>query len=175
MKKILTALLASAMLFAAVGCKNNQTPSGESTITGTSSEVLSQVIGNADYAEAPMVADEALTAENCESTLGLPVDTFNSSVVDGTLSYAMISAVAHMTAMLKCNDAQAAVAVRDAIASGFNVTRWVCVIPEKVFAVNAGEYVFFVASFTDYADALSESFSTLAGDGLGETVAVCVD
>ncbi len=175
MKKTLAMLLCTLMLLCAGCAGGNNDPSSSGELAGSSSEALAQVLDGADYGETPALGEEALTAENCEGTLGLSAEDFEQYVTDGTLSYAQISAVAHLSAMLKCKDADSAVAVRDALAEKFNVHRWVCVIPERVFAVNAGEYVFFTASFTDYANALYESFTALAGEGVGETVEVTVD
>ena len=164
MKKTLALMLA---LLCAVTAACAKAPAGEETITGSAADVHSEIISAAGSEEISTF-DEALSAENSEGTIGLSADTFGSSVEEGVVSSAMISAVAHMTALIKCNSPEDAAKVRDEIASGFNMQRWVCVIPEKAFVADCGSYVFFAATFADYADALYESFSALAGDGLGE-------
>lgn len=162
---VILALVAALSLAAcAAGGSGSGSGSGESKLTGTSAEVMSAINDGADYAETPMLGDEALSADNCENLLGLGADVFSANVEDGTVSYAMISSVAHMTAVIKCKDSTAAAAVKQAVADGFNMQRWVCVTPETAFVAADGAYVYFVASFTDYADALWTSFTALAGN-----------
>ena len=171
MKKTLSITLALALALSLAACSNGGGTAGEtSKLTGTSAEVMTAINEGADYADQPMLGEEALSADNCESTIGLTADEFNANVTDGTVSYAMISSVAHMTAVLKCKDSTAAAAVKEAIAGGFDMQRWVCVMPETAFVAADGEYVYFAASFSDYAEALWTSFTTLAGnDSIGRT------
>lgn len=168
MKKIVTLAVAAAMLLVSACAANT---GSVDTLEGTSSEVMAEINSGANAGEIATF-DEALTSENCAATIGLSADSFSSCVEEGTLSSAMISSIAHMTAVIKCKDAAAAATVRDEIASNFDMTRWVCVIPDEAFAVDSGSYVFFVASLSDNATALYDSFTSLAGDTVGERVEI---
>ena len=60
-----------------------------------------------------MCENAELSAENVEWLLGLTADDYSANVVNGAVSMAMMSAQAHMVALLECKDFEAAKAIKE--------------------------------------------------------------
>jgi len=113
--------------------------------------------------------DIQLTANNCQDMAGLTPDQFTQNVKEAWISMAMIMTIPHSVVLLECNSAADAQTVKSAIAAGFDPHKWICVIPEQCFVVEAGSWVLFAATRNDVAAALQTAFKDLAG---GQTGAV---
>lgn len=144
-------------------------PAGD-TIEGDPLELLTTLVSDAKIEIMSDTAD--LAAENVEWLLGLSTDDYNANVEKGAISMAMITAQAHMVALLKCNDADAAQTIKEKLQTQFDIRRWVCVTPEMCYAIDSGSYVLFVASRVEYGESLLEGFTALAKDNVGERLDV---
>lgn len=144
-------------------------PAGD-TIEGDPLELLTTLVSDAKIEIMSDTAD--LAAENVEWLLGLSTDDYNANVEKGAISMAMMTAQAHMVALLKCNDADAAQTIKEKLQTQFDIRRWVCVIPEMCYAIDSGSYVLFVASRVTYGESLLEGFTALAKDNVGERLDV---
>jgi hypothetical protein len=142
----------------------------EEVFVDSAQKVLEKVVNNSQI-EVGMTFSEAVTAENSTSLLGLSQEDFNTYVDEAYTSVAALTTHAHLTAVVKCKDADGAKAVKERIASGFDSGRWICVFPEESFVVESGSYVFLAATQKENAQLLKESFEKAAGNSAG-TVAV---
>jgi hypothetical protein len=168
---LLAAMMALLMLFTACAkTPADVTKEPVNTIEGAPMELLGGLVTDA---EIPFMCENAeLSAENVEWLLGLTADDYSANVVNGAVSMAMMSAQAHMVALLECKDFEAAKAVKEKLHTQFDIRRWVCVIPEMCYVIDSGKYVFFVASGVDFGEALLTGFKALAQDNVGERLDV---
>ncbi len=199
MKKLISILLCCAFLVAATACTNENgdpsnsakpnttnspspspeatptaTPAPVDTITGSAADVLASILEKAGDSEVATM-EVPLDSENSLGTAGINAEQLESFVEDSVVSTAMMSSVAHIAVLVKCKDIEAADTIKLAMKDNFDVRRWVCVMPEKVFVVDSGTYVMLVASFKDYADALYNGFKAIAGENIGEMVSIPVE
>ncbi|MBQ2767787.1 MAG: DUF4358 domain-containing protein [Clostridia bacterium] len=190
MKKFTTLLAALlAVLMICTACAANNNPDGATTtdpaqttdtpatdapaVSPIEGDPLELVIDLVTDAKVEVMCENAeLAADNVEWLLGLTADDYSANVEKGAISMAMMSAQAHMVALLECKDADAAKTVKEKLHTQFDIRRWVCVIPEMCYVIDSGNYVFFVASTVDYAEPLLEGFTTLAGGNVGERLDV---
>ena len=114
---------------------------------------------NDDSIFVPPTFEDPVTADNCENMLGLTPEQFNQYVTDAYSSSAAIITQAFQVALVKCKDSKAATEVKNLIAGGFNSQKWVCVIPEQCFVVEAGSFVLLGAVYDNVAGALQNSFN----------------
>ena len=196
MKKIISILLCCVFLVAATACTseggdpsgsakpnntNSPSPMPEATptapvdsITGSAADVLASILEKAGDSEVSTM-EVPLDAENSLGMAGISAEQLESLVEDSVVSSAMMTSVAHIAVLVKCKDVESAETIKLAMKDNFDVRRWVCVMPEKVFVVDSGTYVMLVASFKDYADALYNEFKAIAGENIGEMVAIPVE
>ncbi|HWQ57802.1 MAG TPA: hypothetical protein VN540_02190 [Clostridia bacterium] len=139
---------------------------GQSGLNGDTKDILASINegANIDFS----TFDEQITAETCQSYLGLTAEQLDEYVEDAYVSVAEMNVSAHLSALVKCNDEASAEQVKQLIADGFDSGRWVCVRPDQSFVVDAGIYVFLVASYDETATALKDSFLAISGDAAGE-------
>ncbi len=189
MKKQITTVLALLLALAALvsGCKPTgpaattppaetlapatPSPTPETTpvqsgLTGDTKDILAAISkgANIDFE----TFDEQVSAETSQSYIGLTPEQLAEYAEDAYVSIAALNVSAHLTALVKCKDAAAAAEVKSLIADNFDSHRWVCVQPEQCLVVEAGNYVFLVASYNETATALKDAFLALAGDAAGE-------
>ena len=107
----------------------------------------------------PMTLDDAVTAETCENTLGLTPEQFEEYVTEAYSSVGAIMTQAFLVGLVKCSDAKAAAEVKKLITENFNHNRWICVLPEQCFAVEAGNFVLLGAVYDNVAETLQAAFS----------------
>ena len=151
-------------------------PSGEAEsgmLYSTPEEIIGKIYEKCD-ADLVSTWNTELNADNSEDYTGLKKADYEKYVLSGCASEAMMSAQPHLVCVLKCRDAEAADAVKNKIAAEFNVMRWVCVTPEKAYAVDCKDTVFLVASYDDSASALYNSFLSLCGSEAGEKIDISV-
>lgn len=164
---LLAALMALLMLFTACA----KTPAEPvNTIEGAPMDLLGGLVTDAKI--EIMCENAELSADNVEWLLGLSADDYTANVANGAISMAMMSAQAHMVALLECKDFETAKAVKEKLHTQFDIRRWVCVIPEMCYVIDSGKYVFFVASGVEYGEALLNGFKALAQDNVGERLDV---
>lgn len=144
----------------------NEEPAEPPKLEGSAGELLKGILAAAD-AELPMSFETALTAESATG-VGLTAEEFEEYVEEGQVSTAAINVSAHEVILLKCKDADAAIAVKALVASGYDSGKWICVRPDKSVAVEADVYVLLIASTSANVESLLEVFETTAGDKIGE-------
>ena len=169
MKKLLLSLvliLAVGLLFTA--CNNGQDlPAEDTALAGTPADILNSLVENCDVEMVGML-DTEITADNVQRYLGLSADQLSQYVTATAVKEAAINAQAHLLAVVQCVDNDAAAEVKSLIAQNFDPQRWVCVLPEQCFVVEAGNYVFLAATYNDVAEALKTAFANAAGSSMGE-------
>ena len=171
MRKVFCLALVLVLAFAFSGCKPGETPPVD-TLSGGAEHVLKGVLSGANNLLGQenalrMSFESQITDVDSENSLGLTADEFSLYAEEAYVSTAAIMTHAHQIAIVKCKDASSAAEVKKLIASGFNTEKWICVFPEQCFVVESGSYVLMAATYTDSAEAIKESFSTLANGNVG--------
>ena len=92
------------------------------------------------------------------------IDDYAKYVESLAVCMPMMMAQAHHEIIVKCKDAESALAIKDAIEKGFDPGRWVCVQAEKIYCGISGTHVYMVASNADWADKLFAKFEALSGE-----------
>jgi len=169
-KKLLISLalvLSVGLLFAA--CANNNEPAdnpGEAGLSGEPADILNNLIEACDV-EMVNTMDVAISADNAQYYLGLSSEQFSQYVEAAAVKEAAINAQAHLLAVIKCADADAAAELKTLVAENFDPLRWICVIPEQCFVVEADNYLLLAATYADVATALQNAFADAAGSSMG--------
>lgn len=169
MKKLLISLalvLSVGLLFAA--CANNEPADnpGEAGLSGEPADILNNLIEACDV-EMVNTMDVAISADNAQYYLGLSSEQFSQYVESAAVKEAAINAQAHLLAVIKCADADAAAELKTLVAENFDPLRWICVIPEQCFVVEADNYLLLAATYADVATALQNAFADAAGSSMG--------
>lgn len=147
------------------------TPAPEPTDTATGLSGGTKDILAALFKKAALdfdTFDETVTAENCQSYLGLTPEQLAEYAEEASASPAAMNVSAHLMALVKCKDAAAAAEVKKLVAEGFDAGRWVCVFPDQAFVVDAGAYVLLVATYDEIAAPVQDAFLEMAGADAGE-------
>lgn len=163
MRKSIALLLSLALLGALVlaGCGASEPPA-ESNLSGSAADVLADVI-EASGEDFGMTFDEPVTNGNSTGYLGLTAEEFDEYVDEAFASNAAMTTSAHMIAVIKCKDADAAAQVKALSAANYDSGRWICVMPEQSFIVESGSYVLLASVTDDAAQAIQTAFTELAG------------
>jgi hypothetical protein len=139
----------------------------ESNLTGTPEEILAALDSKIASAgvEAPITVIMPLDAETAQNNAGLSAESFAQYVTSAAFEAAAISTFAHEMAVIQAKDAASALEVKALVSGegGFDPYKWICVMPEKVLAVESGSYVLLVAARADYCDAALAAFTEAAG------------
>ena len=140
----------------------------QSALSGAVADILEMLISQTDPLlgdtdKMPMSFTNPVSADNAQNMLGLSPEQFDSNVTETCVSVAAIGTFAHQVALIKCNDKAAAAEVKAWVAAGFDATKWICVFPEKCFAVDSGNYVLMAATTAVRCDKLLEAFASMAG------------
>ena len=142
---------------------------GSSTnLTGTPGEILGKLVDDiaATGAFMPMsLPPSEVTPDLSHNTMGLSEADFNRLVASAYFNLAAIGTFAHQIIVVQANDARAATDIKNIVSgpNGYDPQKWVCVWPERVIAVESGEYVLIVASYNEVVDAAIEAFREAAG------------
>ena len=124
------------------------------------SEIMQKTLDSAgEDVFVPKTFDDEVTVAKCQDTLGLTPEQFEQYVSEAYSSVAAITNQAFLVGLVKCKDAKAAAEVKKLIAENFNHNRWICVLPEQCFAVEAGNFVLLGAVYDNVAEILQNSFS----------------
>lgn len=168
---ILTLLLCG-LLFA--GCSGNDgSPGQEESLTGSSSEILQQIIDAAaetlgEDNPMPQTFTDSITSENTEGMLGLSAEEFDNFVSEATAATGALITNAFEIAVVKCKDPSAASEAKSIISSTFNSGKWICVFPEQSLVMDAGSYILLAVGATAETTALSAAFNELSGGKASE-------
>jgi hypothetical protein len=165
MSLVLTVLLLA-------GCAK-PAPVPSDTLTGALTDVLAAVLTGAqtlldEADQITMSFEDEVTAENSAGMLGLTAEDFGKYVSEAYASNAAFITFAHEIALVRCVDAGAAAKVKKLVADGFDPNKWICVWPQRSVVIDSGSYVLLVASRNVSADAILQSFKTLAEGNVGE-------
>ena len=179
MKKLIAILLLAALALSVVAC-GTTTPTGDTTDTTTAApeettaaplptdtitgDLVEIVRGFGDGVLEIMVEPMAVDAESSEWLAGITADDYAKYVESLAICMPMMMAQAHHEIIVKCKDAESALAIKDAIEKGFDPGRWVCVQAEKIICGISGTHVYMVASSADWADKLFAKFEALSGE-----------
>ena len=179
MKKFIAILLLAALALSVVACgtttstddttdtttaapeETTAAPLPTDTITGDLVEI---VRGFGDGVLEIMADAMAVDAESSEWLAGITADDYAKYVESLAICMPMMMAQAHHEIIVKCKDAESALAIKDAIEKGFDPGRWVCVQAEKIYCGISGTHVYMVASNADWADKLFAKFEALSGE-----------
>ena len=149
---------------------------GGSALSGSASDVLGKLVEDIRNAgvEMPMGfpgPPPEVAADLSHNTIGLQEDDFIKLVVSASYSQAAIGTFAHQISMIQAKDASSAVEVKKLVSGddGFNPQKWICVWPDRVSVVEAGDYVLIAASKIDVVEAAIDIFKETAGS-IGEVV-----
>ena len=168
-------MLLTVMLIAASfsGCKkdggsgaNGGSGGTESALSGSSADVLQQVLDDATAALGdgiPATFVDPVTAENSPAMIGVLSDDFVSFVEEATSASAMINTFAFRAAVIKCKSAGDASMVLELIMDGFDSGQWVCVFPEQSMAMVSGAYVLLAVGTVAQVTELGDAFRAQAG------------
>lgn len=143
------------------------------TLSGGVLEILEGVLRDADSAlsdddRMPQTFKDPVTADTAQGMLGLTPEQYGEYVTEAYVATGALMTSAHEVALIKCKDFDAAEAVKDLVAGGFDSAKWICVMPEESFVVDSGSYVLLAAVGTAAGDAIIESFTAAAGGNVGD-------
>ncbi|MDR1512019.1 MAG: hypothetical protein LBS56_00845 [Propionibacteriaceae bacterium] len=142
--------------------------SAEDTITGTTAEVLEQLIERAGEAEeSPPAAVAPVASADAQQMLGLSSAEFDELVAEATAAQPLIGTFAHEVAVVKVKETAVAADVAAKMAAGFDSAKWVCVVPDKSVILVSGSYILLAASQASTVDAFVAAFQGLAQDNAG--------
>lgn len=80
------------------------------------------------------------------------------------VSEPMMSSQAYSLVVAKVKSGVNANKVAETMKTNINTRKWICVTAEKLYATNSGDVVFLVMTRADLAEAVLNSFKTLAGN-----------
>jgi hypothetical protein len=174
-------LLGASAFAAACAKKNAEAPAATAAPTAETSpeatatpapalslaELFAQI--NADAKESvPAFGEVAMlelpvTADSAQNDVGLSAEQWSQYAREGMLAMAMLNSQAESYALVECVDADAARAAAEAIATGFNSEKWVCVWPQRSVVLPAGNFVLLAAGRGEVVQAYLDAFCALTG------------
>jgi hypothetical protein len=170
MRKILTAILALAMLLSLAACGDKPKDTSDTTtkgsnLSGTLEEIIDRIYKNAAensystyYASGDAMYFIDITADKQEHFYGC---TFEYE--EAVASEFMMTPPAYSLSVIRLKDGADVNAVMTKLRDNINPMRWVCVGVEKVLVVNVGNIIGVFMMTNEGATALSDSFLALAG------------
>ena len=146
----------------------------EAGLAGAPGDILAKLISDLQEAGAempmsmpPMAAPEG----GRQNAIGISEEDYGRYVIDDAQSIAGIGTFAHQIIIYQGVDDSAAAQIKRIVSgeNGYDPSKWICVFPEKVVAVDAGSYVLLIASYRAVVDMAVEIFEETAG-GTGEAI-----
>ncbi|MGN0573253.1 MAG: hypothetical protein ACI4IX_04875 [Acutalibacteraceae bacterium] len=177
MKKTLSILLATIMLFSFAACSGNgtgnDTTSGTTdapapALSGTLEEIADKIYENAtDFEISMMPATEIdLTdADAVNSYLGV---ASADSIERAVFSEPGISAIPYSMCLIKVKDGADKEALKQEILNGVNYRKWVCVAAEKILVADCGDVIMMVMSSESNVETIYNAFSAVCGSSASE-------
>ena len=147
-----------------------------SNLSGTPADILDKLVIDIQNTGVKMPMSfppTEVTPDISLNTMGLSEADFGKLVVSASYNMAAIGTFAHQIIVIQAKDVDAASEVKKIVSSsnGYDPKKWICVFPEQVIAVNAGEYVLIVASYREVVEAALKAFEKSAGSiGTVETI-----
>jgi hypothetical protein len=165
-------LLCAILTLIFAGC-SERTGGAADTLSGDLSDILTSVLNGAnelldEQTQLGKSFEDVVTAENCQGMLGLSAEEFEQSVAEAYVSTAAVITSAHEVALIKCKDFESASLVKKQVAAGFDSNKWICVTPDQSFVIDSGSYVLLAATTNAHAEAIKQSFETVAGSNVGD-------
>jgi len=173
MKKIIFLLLTAALMTFMVSC-------GDAAEAEVGEDIDVKAALEAIYEKAKELApddaffpftlplDAPISADNCESHLGISAEDLEKYVTE---SYSLVAAImthAFDLALVKCNDYASAREVKKLIAEGFNPAQRICAVSEVAFVVESGRFVLLGGVALDTAEAFQKAFGEYFETAAGE-------
>ncbi len=118
----------------------------------------------------PPVEGMALTTNDLDDegvNFGITPAQFGDYVSEAYISKALFTTSPFEVALFKCKDAEAALAVKNAIADNYFTGKWVCVFPKQAFTADAGQYVLLAATEDTHAPVIQKYFAEEFGVDAG--------
>jgi len=143
---------------------------GESSkLSGSAVEVLTVLVDDLrnDGVQMPMTLPASIiTADVSQNAIGLSAENFDKYVVSASDSLAAIGTSAHQIVLIEAKDASSAEQIKKLLASdgGYDVHKWICVLPEKAVVVESENYVMLAASYSQVVDVAIDCFKAAAGE-----------
>lgn len=188
-KKILFALLASAMVLTAAACSTQDDKNDDSTDTtvsdssgvsdDTSIEEAAGYAGTLEelaeaiYEKSPMEAAmgpamqiDLSDAYAVQYYLGLSDAT---GVKEAVFSEPMIGSIPYSLCLIRLEEGTDASAIMQNVLDGVNMRKWVCVETDKMIVANCGDVVLMVmCNVYDYGDLAGDQYAAFAEVVTGE-------
>ncbi len=160
MKKIISVLLAMAMLFAFAACssdveegKTDATPAAGDTMNLT--DIANKIL--TDVGELPMYEVRELTAEEFDWI------AFTKYVegAEAVTADALINSVAHSVVIVRAPDAATAETMAKEMDANKDPRKWICVEAEKATVTVHNTTILLVMSSAAFTDAINANFDAL--------------
>lgn len=166
MKKILTALLAAAMLLSAAACKNNSTPDNTGEYKGTLTELAAAI-----YKKVPVdlgLGDaekiDITNRDNVTFYLGL---TSADSIKEAVFSEPMMNALAYSLCLIRAKEGADIHAMVKEIFENVNTHKWVCVEADDLIVGNSGDIIMLIMTDSEFGETLAsdlfDAFKEIVG------------
>lgn len=162
MKKIITILMATLMLFSLVGCSSKKADR-DPVLSEDLTKVLNKIYETVDLDDETKeylksYENIELTKENIQDYLG---DT-DIKFSEGLISTPMISAIPYELVLLKLDENSDVDAVKAEIKENANPRKWVCVEAENVIVENIDNTVLFLMANEPEATQIKDAFMSLS-------------
>ena len=165
-KTTLIIVIAILVIAAVIGALLFVKPTAKSNLNITSAQDLTTLIDSIYKGvtiEMPGVMSnevDVTDAEMVKFTTGLENGNELEHLV---VSEPMMSSQAYSLVLAKVKSGSNASKIAETMKDNIDTRKWICVTAEKVYATSSGDVVFLVMTRTDLADAVYNSFKTLAG------------
>jgi len=147
---------------------SNISNGNQSNLADSPDDILNQILDalNNEGINMPMaLPPQYIEGDISQNAIGLSEADYIRLVVSAYSSQAAIGTFAHQIILIQAKDAAAAAEIKNLVSgkNGYDATKWICVMPQSVVAVDSGEYVMIVASRNEVVDAVLAAFITAAG------------
>lgn len=156
MKKTGSLILAILLAFGLIGCSSKAPAAEEKPGDGMSlTEIADSIL--TDVPDLPKVQSMELNGDNFAQFAFVE----RPDGVEGLVSEAMISSIAHSVVLLRTPDNQSAQLLAEDVEANANPRKWICVEAEKTIVSVHGSTVLLVMSFEKSADTIAANFDAL--------------
>lgn len=162
MKKIVTILISTLMIFTLVGCSSSKVDR-DPVLSEDLTKVLERIYETADLDKEFKSSLEyyqtlELNEENIQGYLGNTDVTFT----EGVCSAPMMSSIPYELILLKLDEKADVDEFKSSIKENANPRKWVCVEAEEVIVENIDNTVIFLMANKTEADPIKDAFMSLA-------------
>lgn len=165
MKRLLTILLAGAMVVGMVACGGNGGKETAANLEGTCSEILATVYENAeldaDFREAlTYFMNDPIPTDDAETQTYM-IGTSEVAFTDSVYSAPMMSSIAYQCVLLRLEEGADVEAAKETLLASADPRKWVCVEPESILVENVGDVVMVIMADEPMATAIKDAFVAL--------------